>query len=134
MTHATADLPSLLNDASSKEEVQSCDAGLQGVVFSKSEQHKKVQGANFQGACGILELETSRGKAVEEGDVLLEANADPAALKFGVAEASNCGVDQLGNLWPWKYTPMENQCQNARHKSRGALWWEICLYLSHEQK
>ncbi len=57
MTHATADLPLLLNDASSEEEVQSCDASLRGVVLSKSEPHKKVQGANFQGACSILELE-----------------------------------------------------------------------------
>ncbi len=57
MTHATADLPLLLNDASSEEKVQSCDSGLQGVVLSKSQQDKKVQGANFQGACGILELE-----------------------------------------------------------------------------
>ncbi len=59
MTHATADLPLLLNDASSEEEVQSCDAGLRGVVLSKSEQHKKVQGVNCQGACDILELENN---------------------------------------------------------------------------
>jgi hypothetical protein len=81
-THATADLPSLLNDASSEEEVQGCDAGLRGVVPSKSEQNKKVQGASFQRASSVLELKTSSDKAVEEGDVLLEANANPVALKL----------------------------------------------------
>jgi hypothetical protein len=59
MTHATADFPLLLNDASSEEEVQSCDAGLRGVVLSKSEQHKKVQGANYKGPAAFLNMKTS---------------------------------------------------------------------------
>jgi hypothetical protein len=36
----------------------------------------------FKGPAAFLNLKTSRDKAVEEGDVLLEANADPVALKF----------------------------------------------------